>query len=142
MKTKPDAVGTPEARVPAPKGAPHNNHASETFPQSASGLVVVDEARQEDRSAPQRQHSPAQPSGNRKGSAVPRQTSSSDAIGPSTSADTGKWKKRHPAVAYWRLHCLRHRAWSVVRKYLKARYLSAGIALKVAGSTCPPTRQH
>ncbi|RNC35699.1 exo-alpha-sialidase [Trypanosoma cruzi] len=72
----------------------------------------------------------------------PRQTSSSDAIGPSTSADTGKWKKRHPAVVYWRLHCLRHRAWSVVRKYLKARYLSAGIALKVAGSTCPPTRQH
>ncbi|EKF27166.1 trans-sialidase, putative, partial [Trypanosoma cruzi marinkellei] len=96
MKTKPDAVGTPEARVPAPKGAPQNNHASETFPQSASELVVMDEARQEGTSAPQRQHSPAQPSGNKKGRAVPMQTSSSDAIGPFTSADMGEVEEEAP----------------------------------------------
>ncbi|RNF02945.1 trans-sialidase [Trypanosoma cruzi] len=48
-------------------------------------------------SSPQSQHSPAQPLGNKNGPAASVQTSSADAIGPSTSGGTGEVKGEEPS---------------------------------------------
>ncbi|KAF5218943.1 hypothetical protein ECC02_008112 [Trypanosoma cruzi] len=92
------AVGTPVAKVPASKGAPQNNSASETFLQSANEAVVMNEERQDaTSSSPQSQRSPAQPLGNKNGPAASMQTSSADVIGPSTSGGTGEVKEEEPS---------------------------------------------
>ncbi|KAF8297961.1 hypothetical protein TcYC6_0075830 [Trypanosoma cruzi] len=95
---KKNAVATPEAKVPASKGASQNNHASEALFQFANEAVVVNEARQyATSSSPQIQHSPAQPLGNKNGPAASMQISFADVIGPSTSAGTEEMKEEEPS---------------------------------------------
>ncbi|RNC55054.1 putative trans-sialidase, partial [Trypanosoma cruzi] len=95
---KKNTVATPEAKVPASKGASQNNHASEALFQFANEAVVVNEARQyATSSSPQIQHSPAQPLGNKNGPAASMQISFADVIGPSTSAGTEEVKEEEPS---------------------------------------------
>ncbi|EKF39365.1 trans-sialidase, putative [Trypanosoma cruzi marinkellei] len=95
---KKNAVSPPETKMPASKAAPQNNHASETLLQSANEAVVINEERQDATpiSSSQSQHSPGEPLGNENGPAFSTQTSSVDALGPPTSADTGEVKEEAP----------------------------------------------
>ncbi|EKF29001.1 trans-sialidase, putative, partial [Trypanosoma cruzi marinkellei] len=84
MKT--NAVAAPETEVSAPAGAPQNSHLSQSSDQTANESVVINKAPHDATMSPQKQQSPPEPSKNKNGPSVSRQTSSTDSTGSSTSA--------------------------------------------------------
>ncbi|EKF29565.1 trans-sialidase, putative [Trypanosoma cruzi marinkellei] len=95
MKT--NAVAALEARMPDAEGAPPNSHLSQPFPQLAVEPVSMHEVQQKSTSPPQRQDSPSEISEDENRLAVPRQTSSTDSTGSSTSAARGEVEEVVPS---------------------------------------------